>query len=185
MPGELNHTEQDLLSMLYIGKKWAFEAIYKRYWLKLYSTAYKQIGNQEDAEEMVQDVFMSLWHRRGQVEIRNLGLYLTLSIKNRVYDFIKAQISYRKYQEYLIFQEINQNYSTEAIVNYEDLSAAVDLALSQLPEKSMVIFKKSRFENQSVKNIAEQLNLSEKAVEYHITKSLKHLRGKLDHFSNN
>jgi RNA polymerase sigma factor (sigma-70 family) len=79
----------------------------------------------------------------------------------------------------LVFNEIKQSYSTDESVQFADLSKAVDEAMKKLPEKSVEIFKMSRFENQSVKAIAQQLNLSEKAVEYHITKSLKVLKEQL------
>ena len=79
----------------------------------------------EEAEELVQEVFLSLWNRRSQVIIRHLDLYLTLAIKNQVYDYIKSQISYRKYQEYLIFQEINQQNSTDEIVATRSVAASL------------------------------------------------------------
>ena len=67
----------------------------------------------------------------------------------------------------------------ELIGGFQELMAAVEKVLSRLPEKSAEIFKRSRFENQSVRDIAKGMNLSEKAVEYHITKSVKFLRENL------
>ena len=174
--------DEQLVLLLQEGKIHAFEEIYRRYWCKLFGIAYHQTGVREEAEELVQELFLSLWNRRSDVIIRHLDLYLTLAIKNKAYDFIKSQISFRKYQEYLIFQEINQYYGTDEIVNFSELSEAVEKALSCLPEKSAEVFRRSRFENQSVKEIALYLNLSEKAVEYHITKSLKFLKDKLQPF---
>jgi RNA polymerase sigma-70 factor (ECF subfamily) len=60
-----------------------------------------------------------------------------------------------------------------------DLTKAVEEVMKKLPEKTYAVFKMSRFENQSVKSIAQQLSLSEKAVEYHITQSLKVLKEQL------
>ena len=171
-----------LVVLLQEGKSPAFEEIYRRYWYKLFKIVYHQTGVQEEAEELVQEIFLSLWIRRSEVIIRHLGLYLTLAAKNQVYDYIKSKISFRKYQEHLIFQEINQQNSTDEIVNFVELSEAVEKALSRLPEKSAEVFRRSRFENQSVKEIAAGLNLSEKAVEYHITKSLKFLKSDLKYY---
>lgn len=168
-----------LVEFLQEGKISAFEEIYRRYWCKLYGIAYHQTGVKEEAEELVQEVFLSIWNRRSEVVIKHLDLYLTIAIKNQVYDFIKSQINYRKYQEYIIFQEIYQSYAIDEIIDFSELSEAVDKVLSRLPEKSAEVFKRSRFENQSVREIALGLNLSEKAVEYHITKSLKFLKENL------
>jgi len=171
-----------LVEFLQEGKISAFEEIYRRYWYKLFGMAYHQTGVREEAEELVQEVFLTVWNRRSEVVIRHLDLYLTIAIKNQVYDYIKSKISYRKYQEYLIFQEIRQHNGTDEIVNFLELANAIEKALSRLPEKSAEVFRRSRFENQSVKEIARELNLSEKAVEYHITKSLKFLRSNLSMF---
>lgn len=174
--------DEYLVTLLYEGQVSAFEEIYCRYWYKLFGIAYHQTGVHEEAEGLVQEVFLSLWNRRSKVVIRNLNLYLTLAVKNQVYDYIKSQISYRKYQEYLIFQEINQHSTTDEIINFTELFNAVEMALNSLPEKCAEVFRRSRFENQSVKEIAGSLQLSEKAVEYHITKSLKFLKENLKTF---
>jgi RNA polymerase sigma-70 factor (ECF subfamily) len=174
--------DERLVLFLRESKMPAFEEIYQRYWYKLYSIAYQQTGIREEAEELVQEVFLKLWSRRAEVMIRHLGMYLTIAVKNQVYDYIKSQISYRKYQEYLIFQELREHHTTDDIVNYTQLTEAVEKVLSQLPEKSAEVFKRSRFENQSVREIAQGLNLSEKAVEYHITKSLRFLKKNLKEY---
>lgn len=174
--------DEHLTTLLREGRRSAFAEIYQRYWRKLYSIAYYQTGVREEAEELVQEVFLKLWSRRTEVVIRHLGLYLTVAIKNQAYDYIKSQISSRKYQEYLIFQEIHHHHATDDIVNFTDLAQAVEDALGRLPEKSAEVFKRSRFENQSVREIAAGLNLSEKAVEYHITKSLRFLKENLKHY---
>ncbi|GAA4435826.1 RNA polymerase sigma-70 factor [Ravibacter arvi] len=171
--------DAELTSLLRGGKLAAFEEIYRRYWQKLFSIAYHHTGVREEAEEILQEVFLDLWKRRAGVEVRNLDLYLTIAIKNQVYDYFKSKLSYRKYREYQVFHEITRQYATDEIVNFTELMAAVEQVLSRLPEKSAEVFKRSRFENQSVREIARGLNLSEKAVEYHITKSLKFLRENL------
>jgi RNA polymerase sigma-70 factor (family 1) len=172
-------SDEYLVEQLVEGKKSAFSEIYRRYSFKLYSIAYNQIGIQEEAEELVQDIFLNLWKRHKDLTIRNLDIYLTISVKNRAYDYFRSQINFRKFQEYVIFKEIYETYDTDVIVNFNELSAAVEKVLGQLPEKTAEVFRKSRFENQSVRDIANSLELTEKAVEYHITKSLKFLRENL------
>jgi RNA polymerase sigma-70 factor (family 1) len=175
--------DHQLILGLRQGHSAAFEEIYARYWFKIYRIAFNQTGNKEEAEELVQEVFLSIWNRRELNTIQNLNVYLVISIKNKVYDFIRSKISFRKYQEYIILKEIDFHFNTEELVNYNELTDAVEKVLSLLPEKSNHIFKKSRFENINTKEIASQMNLSEKAVEYHITKSLKFLKENLKDYS--
>lgn len=171
--------DEDLVDWLRSGNARAFEEIYQRYWYNLYRVAYQQTGTREEAEELVQNLFENLWHRRGQLTIRHLLSYLVVSIKHLATNYVKSQITHRKYQEYLILHEIRQSFGTDEHVQFADLSKAVDEAMKKLPEKSGEIFRLSRFEGQSVRAIADRLNLSEKAVEYHITRSLKVLKEQL------
>ncbi len=172
-------SDEELVDFLKSDNETAFEEIYNRYWYKLFGVAYHEIGTKEEAEELVHDLFESLWNRRQVSVIRHLSSYLVVSIKHLSTNYIKSQITQRKFQEYLIFNQIQQSYSTDEIIHFTDLSKAVEEAMKKLPEKSCEIFKLSRFENQSVKDIASRMNLSEKAVEYHLTKTLKVLKEQL------
>lgn len=172
-------TDEQLVEFLQQGDARAFEEIYSRYWYRLFGIAFQETGTREEAEELVQDVFENLWHKREDSFIRHLKAYLVVSMKHRITNYIKSCITQRKYQEYLILNEIRQSYGTEEIVRFEDLSRAVDEVMKKLPEKTCEVFRLSRFENQSVKDIAERLSLTEKGVEYHITQSLKVLKDQL------
>lgn len=165
-----------LVDFLKQGNARAFEEIYRRYWYKLFGVAYHETGVREEAEELVHDVFAGLWERRLDVCIRCLSAYLVVAVKHSATRHLRAQLTHRKFQEYLILNEIRQSFATEDAVRFEDLAGAVEAAMKKLPEKSAEIFRLSRFENQPVQAIAERMHLSEKAVEYHITKSLRHLR---------
>lgn len=184
MDADYTDTEK-LVQRFQAGDLKAFEEIYDRYWLKLYNLAYAQIGTREEAEDLIHNLFESFWKKRNELVIRNLTTYLIASVKYLTVAYIKSQINLRKYQEYLIFQEIDRTTSTEDIINFADLQKAVEKAMHSLPEKTVEVFKMSRFENRSVREIADSLQLSEKAVEYHITKSLKVLKQHLQGFHQN
>ncbi|GAB3262388.1 RNA polymerase sigma-70 factor [Larkinella harenae] len=172
-------TDEKLVDALSEGNTQAFGEIYNRYWYKLFCVAYHETGSREDAEELVHDLFESLWNKRHQALIRHLSSYLVVSIKHLSTNYIKSKITRRRYQEYLILHELRQSEITDDAVNYSDLSKAIEEVMKKLPEKTCQVFTLSRFENQPVKDIARRLNLSEKAVEYHITKSLKVLQEQL------
>jgi RNA polymerase sigma-70 factor (family 1) len=169
-------SDDELVDLLQKGDARAFEEMYQRYWYKLFRVAHQQTGTREEAEELVQNLFENLWYRRNQLTVHHLSSYLVVSIKHLATNHIKSQITHRKFEEYLILHEIRQSFGTDDQVLFTDLSRAVDEAMKKLPEKSGEIFRLSRFDGQSVKAIADRMNLSEKAVEYHITKSLKVLK---------
>lgn len=177
-------TDEQLVAMLGESKMKAFDAIYARYWKMLYAVAYSQLGTKEEAEDIVQTVFEKIWNNRLEQKINCLKAYLIVSVRHFSINYIKSQITYRKFQEYLIFQEIQKNFSTDDIVNYAELQRVVNEVLERLPDKTVEVFRMSRYENKSVKEIAAHLNITEKAVEYHITKSLKFIKEQLDRYYN-
>ncbi|MBE8714301.1 RNA polymerase sigma-70 factor [Sphingobacterium hungaricum] len=160
----------------------AFKEIYSRYWKLLFQTAYYRLGSKETAKELVQNVFLNLWEKRNVLIIDKLENYLQITIKNRVINYIETSIVQRKYQEHVVSSYDDRTMETESTVQYNELYFALEKALSELPVKTREVFQLSRFEKLSVKEIAIQMNLSEKAVEYHITSSLKALRFKLKDF---
>ncbi len=174
--------DEQLVGFLREDDKKAFEEIYNRYWYRLFSIAYHETGTREEAEELVHDLFEHLWKNRHEHTIRHLSSYLVVSIKHLSTNYIKSQITRRRYLEYLILHNIRQSHSTEEVIQLGDLSKLVEEVMQKLPEKTYVVFRMSRFENQSVKSIAQQLSLSEKAVEYHITQSLRVLKEQLKNY---
>jgi RNA polymerase sigma-70 factor (family 1) len=177
-------TDEQLVGLLCESKIGAFDVIYARYWKMLYAVAYSQLGTKEEAEDIVHNVFERIWHNRETQKINCLKAYLIVSVRHFAINYIKSQITYRKFQEYLIFQEIQKNFSTDDIVNYTELQRVVNEVLQKLPNKTVEVFRLSRYENKSVREIATHLNLTEKAVEYHITKSLKFIKEQLDSYYN-
>jgi RNA polymerase sigma-70 factor (ECF subfamily) len=177
-------TDEQLVKSLCESKKAAFDAIYARYWKMLYAVAYGQLGSKEEAEDIVHNVFERIWNNREIQKINCLKAYLIVSVRHFSINYVKSQITYRKFQEYLIFQEIQKNFSTDDIVNYAELQRVVNDVLKKLPDKTGEVFRMSRYENKSVKEIAAHLGLTEKAVEYHLTKSLKFIKEHLDKYYN-
>lgn len=175
----LNHrefTEEELIRGLRDGSQLAFEAIYKLYWHRLYMTAYSKVESHAEAEEIVQNIFSALWEKRHMLLITNLGAYLQISVRNRIINHIRGKITQRRYWEYY------KNYipigreSTSDTVMYDDLADAVEVAVNRLPEKSRQVFRLNRLEGKSIREIANLMKLSEKAIEYHLTKSIKELK---------
>jgi RNA polymerase sigma-70 factor (ECF subfamily) len=174
--------DEILTKLLKADDETAFKEIYIRYWKPLFTAAYYRIGSKETAKELVQNLFLHVWEKRNALSIANIENYLQTAIKNRVINYIETTLLQRKYQRHIRETFSNQSTETEATIQYNELYDAFEKALQQLPQKTRDVFKLSRFEHLSIREIALHLNISEKAVEYHITSSLKALRINLKDF---
>jgi RNA polymerase sigma-70 factor (family 1) len=167
-------SEKDLVAAMVAGKEDAFTEIYNRYWERLLSIAFNLTRSQVQAEEVTQEVFISLWDRRGDVEIGSLGAYLATAVKFSVFKSIVRQ---RRRQEIL-----KENYTTVLFDNTEDkiytrfLKEYIDGVVETLPEKCRLVFQYSRREGLSVSEVAKRLDISPKTAEAHLTKALKVIR---------
>lgn len=161
-----------LLRFLKKSDEKAFEAIFNRYWEKIFFSAYKKLRSKEVAEDLTQNLFTALWDNRDRYQIDHLFRYLSVGIKNRVINHIDAELV-KSNQRQSIYAGTGEENSADQKAILHDLQAAINEALLHLPEKTRTIFKLSRFEKYPVKDIARQLGLTEKAVEYHITQSNK------------
>ncbi|MCE7054603.1 RNA polymerase sigma-70 factor [Algoriphagus sp. AGSA1] len=154
----------------------AFQEIYNRYWKLIFLQAYRKIGSKEKAEGLTQDLFMSLWDRRNMVGIQHLSGWLNQSIRYAIINFYKSQVVKEKYRQFAKNHTNSSESSSDHLARLNELSESIRLAMDSLPEKTRMVFKMSREENKPVKEIADLLDLSEKAVEYHISQSLKKMR---------
>lgn len=166
--------ENSLLQAFKQGDKGAFETLYKRYWYRLYCIAYKQTSSQHESEEMVQTLFERIWKNRVTAVIKSLEPYLAVSLRNMLVDHYRHKARERKLRQNIPLQESAN--LTEEEINRTFLFNKIEYTLQELPEKTRTIFKLSRYEHKSVKEIANLMQLTEKVVEYHITKSIKLLR---------
>jgi RNA polymerase sigma-70 factor (ECF subfamily) len=127
------------------------------------------------AEETVQNIFVKLWEKRKVSSIQHLENYLQTAVKYQVINYYKSILAKEKYFSKIKDESLQTNNAQTKLL-LDEISAIVDKTIQSLPEKTQIIFNLSRSENYSVKEISESMHLSEKAVEYHITKTLKQLR---------
>ncbi len=174
-------SDELLIKLLLVGDGGAFEEIYRRYFNKLLRTAQFKIQSKEIAEELLQDLFISLWEKRDKIVIDNLEAYLSTSLKYLIINHIRRQILQDRFIEYAA----NKNEPAETVdesIAFNELSVAIEKSIEKLPEKTRQIFTLNRLEYKSVKEISEQLSLPERTVEYHITQGLRTLRVNLKEF---
>ncbi len=170
-------TEKELARLLKEDDKAAFTEIYKRFWKGLYQTSFNILRNDEDAQDITQNVFISLWHRRNQVEITSIKPYLHQAARFLVFKTIRD----KKYDLQLAerLKEITVEIINDDPLIYKEQQQLLYQLLNSLPESCREVFVLSRFENYTYKQIAVYLNISEKAVEKRMTKTLKLIRSGL------
>lgn len=170
-------SDADLIIPFKGGCEHAFKEIYQRYWFQVYQVAYRKVHHKELAEELTQNLFVELWRRRTNVEIRSLSAYLFGSLRYSIINHYKSLLIQENYHNYI---KASSNFGVVNNADYllmlHELSEALDKGVALLPKKTAEVFRMSRMEHRSVKDISQQLNISEKAVEYHITQSLKSIR---------
>jgi RNA polymerase sigma-70 factor (ECF subfamily) len=156
--------------------------MYERHWLKLYQLACYRLPSREVAEEMVQDVFAALWSKRATTTIQTLEPYLYSALRYQIIDYVRTSAVRTEYKAYCKLHAPRTDNGTEQSLALNDLSAALAASVGKLPEYAREVFRLSRMEHHTVPEIAVQLNVSPKMVEYHLTKALKKLRVALKDF---
>lgn len=170
-------SDDKLVALFKEGDELAFKHIYLRYWKQVYHVAYRKVHHKELAEELTQNLFVDLWRRRTSLVIKTLAAYLFGSLRYSIINHYKSLLVQENYLNYI---KVSNNSgvvnNTDYLLMLNELSEALAKGIELLPQKTAEVFRMSRMEHRSVKDISEHLNISEKAVEYHITQSLKSIR---------
>jgi RNA polymerase sigma-70 factor (ECF subfamily) len=173
-------SDQQYLSALKSGDITAFEMLFKTYYQPLCNYAYTFIQDRDEAEEIVQSTFLSVWEKREGMEVRTaMKPYLYAMVRNACLNVIKHE----KIKQVHVTGELAvAERSVESVtrtVMAAELETKIYEAMEQLPEQCRLVFKLSRFEELKYAEIAEQLSISVKTVENHMGKALKIMREQL------
>lgn len=176
-------TDDELVLLLKESNHTAFEELYNRYWKKTLSLAVYKSGDLNEGENMVQDIFVSLWNRREVLMINtSFNNYLFVSVKYRVIKFLNKQRSVRIYQEKMAVSADVLDDSTQQYLDFEELRDKLEKLICALPEKTSLIYRMNKDEGMSHREIAQSLNMTEKAVNSQLVRTKKILRAGLDTF---
>lgn len=174
--------DEELVELLKRDDELAFKELYNRHWYTMYSIALQKLYRKDIAEELAQDLFLAVWQKRHSLNILNFKAYLSGAVKNSVIDYIRKNLHEAKYLEHLKRFVPEAHFSATEIVYFREFNDAVHASLAKLPEKTRMVFILNRFEHLTIREIALRLNLSEKAIEYHLSRSLHFLRCDLQEF---
>ena len=168
-------SDEDLTFLVKNGEEAAFDEIYNRYWDKLYYTAHRMMKSPELAEEITQDTFMLFWIKRETLNIQSLGPYLAAMLRYEVYRALAKSKQTLELEKNIKQQSVFSVSMDEEIENKLLLEIITNLT-NRLPEKCRLVFQYNKLQDRSLPDICEELNISQKTAEAHLTKALKVVR---------
>lgn len=175
--------DQQVLKSIKEQDKRVFELFYKKYYKQLFAVAYRYVGQMEVAEEIVHDLFITIWNKADQLDIQySIKSYLFKAIVNSSLNYIKKEkMQTEKRLAYLSVQENEVSLDEETKETDEKMLKSLEEALELLPAKCKQVMYLSRFGKLKQQEIATQMEISLKTVKNHLTYGFQKLR---DHLAN-
>ena len=173
--------DEELLVLIQRDENNAFKFLFKKYYSKLYGYALRFVSNEEIAEDILQEVFITFWEKRNVLNSISISSLLFCMVRNACLNYLKHKALVENLSiEYL--SDINGEerlfmtdfaLSADEQTLYEELKIQIKNVISILPDRAREVFLLSRFNGLKNREIAEKLNISTTAVEKHISNSLK------------
>lgn len=169
------HTNELLVAHLKKGNQKAFKTLFDEYWEAMFCKANSILRNRDVAQDIVQEIWINLWNQRENLEVSNFEAYIFRSVSYGCYKYlrdIKFNTSQLKVIDSLIFtrSEIENQHNIEAT------QLIIDKALKELSPRCRQIYKLSRLEDVTNKEIALRLGISKRSVENQVSIALKVIR---------
>lgn len=162
-----------------------FKQLFTAYYPRVKGFAARLLGNGTVAEDLAQDVFVWLWNNRDKLpQIVDLESYLFTASKNAVYQYMRRELTVKKYYErnQAGYVQGLPAMDSESDLYSRELDVIIRYLASQMPAKRRRVFEMSRFESMDNDQIAENLQISKRTVENHLTTALSELRKHIKNF---
>ena len=180
----MRNPEDNILKMLRKGDEAAFEVVFKSFYSKLYAFSKDYVTDSAIAENIVQDAFMVLWNKRAGLEEKtNLNAYLYTVVKNLSLNYLRHISVSTAYQKYEKSKKEELNLNIQALNDLEtsklavkEIEQIIEETLDNLPLRCREVFEMSRFSGMKNREIADELGITEKAVEANVSRALKALK---------
>lgn len=174
------YTDHELVNLLKQGNKDAFTEVFARYNRLLFVHAHKLLNDKEEARDLVQEIFVLIWENRESLNLKsNFSGFLYTAVKNRIFDLLAHKKVEARYLESVQAYFDKGTDQTDHLARTQLLRELIEREIGFLPPKMREVFELSRMKHLSHKEIAGQLDLSEKTVKNQVNNALKILRTKL------
>lgn len=172
--------DSKLVSLLQKGDEGAFAQLYDKYSSKIYNISRKMSLNHEDAEGVVQEVFLKIWRNRAILDSSlSFNAYVLTILRSIIINQSHRRARLSAYEKYAISCSAAFSQETEDYIIFSDLSEISSKVLNNLPQRQKQVFMMKNFHHLSVDEIAQKLNISKRTVENQIYRATKTLRQKL------
>jgi len=179
----MNYNEETFAERLRIDDRMVIDEIYSHYHYKIFRFSLAYLKNEEDAYDLVQEVFIKLWENRLALnKDTNFDAFLFTIARNSVLSLFRKRVTEQKYIDYLTVAATSNTQGTEEQTDYTFLKERYERLIEKLPPKRQEIFKLSRETGLSNKEIAAEKGISEKTVEDHLTKAFSFFKQHLGSF---
>jgi len=174
-------SDAELTDLLRSGDHAAFTQIYERYYGILYAHALKFLHDEDEVSDLLSELFIKVWTKRSELSFApTLSAYLYRSVKNRVINSFENSRVRQAYLDSLQAYINAGSHITEETVRVNELAAQIEAEVARLPEKMREVFELSRKAQLSHKEIAAQLQISDKTVKKQINNAIRELRLKIN-----
>jgi RNA polymerase sigma-70 factor (ECF subfamily) len=175
-------SNSDLFRLLNEGDIVAFDAIYERYCHRLFGFVLRYLKNREDAEEIVQEVFLKIWEARQKIDsYSSFDSFIFTVAYNSTITLLRKRVTEHKYLDNLkIRQEIASTPNLIDEIQFKELDERVHSIINRLTPRQQEVFRLSREERLTHEQIAKKLNISANTVKNHIVAALAFLKSELD-----
>lgn len=175
-----NLTDQQLIPLFKGGDEDAYTEIFSRYTRLLVAHAYRLLGDQDEANDVVQDVWLTLWQKRSELEFKTaISSYLYTAVRNRIFNRMAHLKHVAKYADSIInFMEDGFVLADDAL-REKEFAAVIENEINALPAKMREIFLLHKRDELNYKEIAERLEISDKTAKQQVYNATKILKSKL------
>jgi RNA polymerase sigma-70 factor (ECF subfamily) len=179
---KVTKSNKELLILIREGDKVAFYNIYERYCKRLYGFVLRYIKQEEDAEEIVQEVFIKVWESRNKIDVySSFESFLFTIAYNNTISLFRKKLSEKKYLEHLkSLQQLENAPELTDEIHFNELNEKVQLLLNELTPRQKEIFQLSREEGLTHDEIAKKLNISVNTVKKHMVNTLAFLKSQIN-----
>lgn len=173
--------DQELTALLIQADRNAYAEIFERYSPLLVAHAYRIVVDEDEAGDIVQDVMLNLWEKRGQINI-NLPIsgYLYKAVRNRVFNLMSHKKVIGRYEESMIAYMEGTHAASDEKLREKELTTMLEKEIASLPEKMREVFVLYKMEELSYKDIAERLGITDKTAKQQVYNAVKILKTKID-----